>query len=174
MALSHGSVPSLGLGPLVEELVAPARFAALAPPLRCLLLARLPALLRALSAKRAAAVVASLPGLLAAAAAAGGSGGAGLGANAWDGEWPGSFPWDHPAGLDDPWLVLPWLVRVRGALAAGGGAGGGATGGGGGAGRDSLLLGAHCWVGLLALCSGWRAKDNALGHRWAAERELKP
>ncbi|KAG2488037.1 hypothetical protein HYH03_013343 [Edaphochlamys debaryana] len=163
LALAHGRVASLGLGPVLEELAAPARFAALPPSLRLLIVARLPALLRSLSSKRAAAVVQSIPGLLAAAAAAAapssGSGGEGV-----QGREDG-LPWSCTAGLDEPGLGVVWLRRLRGAFgptaASAGGAAAAAVGAVGGGG----YLAAHAWLGLLGVCRAWQAKDSALTHR---------
>ncbi|GIL62056.1 hypothetical protein Vafri_16372, partial [Volvox africanus] len=162
LALAHGSVPSLGLGALLEELVAPARFAALPTAVQGLMLVRLPALLRSLTPKRSAAVVQGLPGLLATAASKVRP--AGL---AFDGAT--GFPWSAPAGLDDPTLQLLWLRRIRQSL-SGAGVGGhdgsrvSSSSNDGGFGAASWLS-AHCWLGLLGVCRGWQSKDVALTHR---------
>ncbi|GIL81426.1 hypothetical protein Vretifemale_10446 [Volvox reticuliferus] len=170
LALAHGSIPSLGLGALLEELVAPTRFAALPAAVQGLILVRLPALLRSLTPKRSAAVVQGLPGLLATSARklppagltfdstdGGGAGGAG-------------FPWSFPAGLDEPTLQLLWLRRIRQSLSGPGVAGPEGGGVSSSTANDECFgaaswLSAHCWLGLLAVCRGWQAKDAALTHR---------
>lgn len=173
LALTHGSVSSLGLGALLEELVAPARFTALPSAVQALLLARLPALLRSLAVKRAAAVVHSLPGLL---ASVSGSTSGRLDQDddhddvyfhcrGKEGEYgdEGGFPWSSAAALDDPATMLPWLTRVRQAFTAYV-----SQCGGGGTVRErrQALLSAHCWMGLLGVCRGWQSKDAVLAHRY--------
>ncbi|GLI61003.1 hypothetical protein VaNZ11_003264, partial [Volvox africanus] len=162
LALAHGSVPSLGLGALLEELVAPTRFAALPYTIQGLMLVRLPALLRSLTPKRSAAVVQGLPGLLAAVASKVRPTGL-----AFDGA--AGFPWSAPVGLDDPTVQLLWLRRIRQGLSGAGlgdhdgsRASSGSNGGGFGA---LSWLSAHCWLGLLGVCRGWLSKDVALTHR---------
>ncbi|GFR47068.1 hypothetical protein Agub_g8754, partial [Astrephomene gubernaculifera] len=170
-ALSHGSVPSLGLGTLLEDFVAPARFAVLPPAVQGLLLARLPALLRSLAAKRAAAVVQALPGLLTAAAATAAAtvkvGGCADAERSQGADADAPFPWHSTAGLDDPALQLTWLRRVRQSLGplpySDGGAGTGI--GSSSSSGTSAWLAAHCWLGLLGVCRAWQAKDAMLVHR---------
>lgn len=167
LALAHGSVPSLGLGSLLEELVLPTRFAALPSAVQSLMLARLPALLRSLAAKRAAAVVQSLPGLLMASSLTSPSSSAGSSGFRYksdgdscpgDGD-DGSFPWSSAAGLDEPALQILWLQRLRKSLAV-------ADASAGCGSEAASSLAAHCWLGLLGVCRGWQAKDPSLTHRW--------